>query len=540
MEVKKIVEGMTAVEVAEVIDSNFKNQNKILEEDIAKQNNVIGVSEYKDFSEAEAVSVGDVRKYEGFLYECVEATTGSFDASKWKKSSFKAETEKKLSELGSEVGKLSVELFVNGYSYVNNTQKSGYNEFQLRLEANNTYIVERNSSAVAEFFIIAEDGTKESLGVQLEYKFTTSKNYKAIAFYINGVGLDFRIAKETSIEGELLNLNEVALDYKENKLAKFNPYTKVEFTTTQGFISTSLVIDTSNPNFSISSPFFVEGGNILVRRLRGYGNAVATLVECDSEGNLIKSLGISNGLVTSETYVEVGTWFRICFNNAYPCSVLYYQKHTNKNIYSGKTWVLFGDSLTEKNYRADMSYYDYIKNELGVNFVNYGVSGSGYKKSAYFALKIQQMDVDSFDFATIFGSFNDVNPSSGFVLGSATDTTMDTLGGAMNFALDKFFEKNPSKKIGLITPTPWKEYYKGSLVDSSLMENYVNMIIEVGKRRGVPVLDLYHNSGLRPWDDNVLSALYNENGIQDDGVHPNSEGHKFIHGLIREFIKNLM
>ena len=33
MEVKKIVEGMTAVEVAEVIDSNFKNQNKILEED---------------------------------------------------------------------------------------------------------------------------------------------------------------------------------------------------------------------------------------------------------------------------------------------------------------------------------------------------------------------------------------------------------------------------------------------------------------------------------------------------------------------------
>ena len=103
MEVKKIVEGMTAVEVAEVIESNFKNQNKILEEDIAKQNSVIGVSEYKDFSEAEAVNVGDVRKYNGLLYECVEATTGAFDASKWKKSSFKAETEKKLSELGSKV-----------------------------------------------------------------------------------------------------------------------------------------------------------------------------------------------------------------------------------------------------------------------------------------------------------------------------------------------------------------------------------------------------------------------------------------------------
>lgn len=102
MEVKKIVEGMTASQVAQVIDDNFKAQNAILEEDIAKQNSVIGVSEYKDFSEAEAVNVGDVRKYNGFLYECVEATTGAFDASKWKKSSFKAEMEKKLSELGQE------------------------------------------------------------------------------------------------------------------------------------------------------------------------------------------------------------------------------------------------------------------------------------------------------------------------------------------------------------------------------------------------------------------------------------------------------
>lgn len=103
MEVKKITEGMTAPQVAQVIDDNFKAQNAIIEEDITKQNNVIGVSEYKDFSEAEAVNVGDVRKYNGLLYECVEATTGAFDASKWKKSSFKAETEKKLTELGSKV-----------------------------------------------------------------------------------------------------------------------------------------------------------------------------------------------------------------------------------------------------------------------------------------------------------------------------------------------------------------------------------------------------------------------------------------------------
>ena len=122
MEVKKIVEGMTAVEVAEVIDSNFKNQNKILEDDIATQNSVSGVSEYKNFSEAEAVAVGDVRKYNGYLYECVEATTGAWDASKWKKSSFKAETEKKLSELGSKASFASV--VSRGYINIDNQNKT--------------------------------------------------------------------------------------------------------------------------------------------------------------------------------------------------------------------------------------------------------------------------------------------------------------------------------------------------------------------------------------------------------------------------------
>lgn len=138
MEVKKIVEGMTAVEVAEVIDSNFKNQNKILEEDIAKQNNVIGVSEYKDFSEAEAVNVGDVRKYDGLLYECVEATTGAFDASKWKKSSFKAETEKKLAELGSELLKNKL---INISMNYNRVMSSVYIDENGNKKSHDSYIV---------------------------------------------------------------------------------------------------------------------------------------------------------------------------------------------------------------------------------------------------------------------------------------------------------------------------------------------------------------------------------------------------------------
>lgn len=122
MEVKKIVEGMTAPEVAKVIDDNFKAQNEILETDIKKQNNVIGVSEYKDFSESETVSVGELRLKDGYLYECIEETTGEWDAAKWKSSSFKKETEKKLSELGGEV---NLTKSINGSISSDNTWVEG-------------------------------------------------------------------------------------------------------------------------------------------------------------------------------------------------------------------------------------------------------------------------------------------------------------------------------------------------------------------------------------------------------------------------------
>ena len=164
MEVKKIVEGMTAPQVAQVIDDNFKNQNKILEEDIAKQNNVIGVSEYKDFSEAEAVNVGDVRKYNGFLYECVEATTGAFDASKWKKSSFKDETEKKFSELDLKTKNSIPQVYVNSMceqlgGNLFNKDSIGIIKDKVFFDANSDKTKDLEGCNISEFIAVEHNST---------------------------------------------------------------------------------------------------------------------------------------------------------------------------------------------------------------------------------------------------------------------------------------------------------------------------------------------------------------------------------------------
>ena len=204
-----------------------------------------------------------------------------------------------------------------------------------------------------------------------------------------------------------------------------------------------------------------------------------------------------------------------------------------------KTWCVVGDSLTQKSSRAEIAYYDYVAKDLNLKVINKGASGTGYKRPSPFYTRIANM-TESFDVLTIFGSFNDINTEMDYPYGTATDTTTDTLGGCMNKAIDNFYEKYPLGKIGLITPTPWAEYYSNSLIDSARMENYVSLILEIGKRRGIPVLDLYHCSGLRPWNSSVIAEYYTENGVADSGVHPSSKGHKFFYPLVREFVKGLL
>ena len=119
MEVKKIVEGMTAPQVAQVIDENFNalNNEKATVEAVADvQKNVnrsddnTGVLSYPEYSSTEPVAVGDVRRYEGLLYSAKEAGAYDWDPEKWERVTLKQLEDEKISELGSEVNINSVEL----------------------------------------------------------------------------------------------------------------------------------------------------------------------------------------------------------------------------------------------------------------------------------------------------------------------------------------------------------------------------------------------------------------------------------------------
>lgn len=214
-----------------------------------------------------------------------------------------------------------------------------------------------------------------------------------------------------------------------------------------------------------------------------------------------------------------------------------------KKPFAGKKWVVMGDSITENNSTSLYRYYDYVSDELGLDIIVNGVSGSGYKApmdSGNFENRIVSVNFDNADVITIFGSGNDLQ--HGYELGNITDNTEETICGCINLTIDRYLSKTNTNgcKLGIITPCPWGDYDPWTKPNNQ-MKLYSDAIVEICKNRGIPCLDLYSCSNMRPWNTDFVNKYYKRpNGITDT-VHPNHLAHKeFIAPKVREFVKTLL
>ena len=251
-----------------------------------------------------------------------------------------------------------------------------------------------------------------------------------------------------------------------------------------------------------------------------------------------------------------------------------------------KRWIVVGDSLTEANTRATKQYHDYVKEKTGITVSNYGKSGTGYKEISSgndnYVTRIQTIP-GTYSVLTIFGSGNDLHSGTDgqmkYTLGEVTDQTTDTICGCINLTLDWLQANRPLFPVGIVTPTPWASY--GGAIPSNpgnRMDLYVEKLIQIANRHGVPVLDLFHCSMLHPELKAFRDVAYSRDGTYTassegvsgaiqvtkeylnavqthgltnaqvgdwvlphlDGVHPDEHGHKLIAPLIENFIKGLM
>lgn len=208
---------------------------------------------------------------------------------------------------------------------------------------------------------------------------------------------------------------------------------------------------------------------------------------------------------------------------------------------------IIGDSIVEKNNTASINFVDIIAQETGAKITNLGKGGTGYTKgnsstgAASFMGRVADIPENT-EKLLIYGSGNDHNFVSSGLVGTPmiTDpetgkkvfnTATDTLCGCINATIDAIYQRLPKVWLGVIAPAPWAS-------DPPFEEENNNMLIitqslqEICSLRGIPFLNLYKTSGLRPWDESFNQLAFSN----ADGTHPNNIGHAMIAPQIKAFL----
>ena len=145
----------------------------------------------------------------------------------------------------------------------------------------------------------------------------------------------------------------------------------------------------------------------------------------------------------------------------------------------------------------------------------------------------------SADAVVIFGGVNDYLHGDAYI-GTPEDQTPETFCGAVNFLMN--FLKNTYKDKPIVFMTPARECFNGNsdeglsgypcekMPDAKPLLAYVDIIIEAGKRNGVPVIDLYRTLPINP------NIPEDREKYTIDGLHFNDEGHKVIAKLLGDYL----
>lgn len=201
---------------------------------------------------------------------------------------------------------------------------------------------------------------------------------------------------------------------------------------------------------------------------------------------------------------------------------------------SRPVWLVVGDSISEHNLSADHNYDQYVAQMLDLDVVNVAVGGTGYLKTyKQHGSWINDMPEwpEDVDLITVMGGLND----SGFPLGELNCDDVDTVYGELKEFYETLISLYPCTPIGVITSTPRAESYGENGPDVAI----IDAVLQVAHNYSLPTLDLYRNSGLRPWNEDNNKQYFSTPGNPDgDGIHLNGAGQKLIAAKVAAFIRD--
>lgn len=201
-----------------------------------------------------------------------------------------------------------------------------------------------------------------------------------------------------------------------------------------------------------------------------------------------------------------------------------------------------GDSITQGVGvpSVEFAYWNVLKDKFGLAEARgYGISGTRFARQKEptlrnpsfdrdFCSRVEQMDPDA-DLVVVFGGTNDFGHGDA-PIGCFADRTPNSFYGACHTLMTSLIERFPTAVIVFMTPLHRAcEYIEGK----APLKDYVAIIREVAEFYGLPVMDLYANSGMQP----QLEA--HRKAFVPDGLHPNAAGAARIADRLGYFLQSL-
>ena len=277
----------------------------------------------------------------------------------------------------------------------------------------------------------------------------------------------------------------------------------------------------------VSEPISIRGGDAL--RVTGsakYGNSLWAIY--NSAGEMIANQvapATAAGLTVAEQEIEAPSgaasirvaWDKTISDTPYAVSRKAAEQTAAVLPLDGVTVAVLGDSIVQGQGVAN-DLCTRLAAATGANVVNLGVGGTGWmhrqeEGNAYYQ-RVADIPEDA-AIVILSGGGNDRNDP----LGTADSTGTDTVAGCIHATLDAVRARVPAARVCVAAPTPW-QYYPPHNRGNDIAK-LVDVMAEICRRRSVPYWDLYHTSGLAPWDDTIRALLF----VDGDGVHPNELGY---------------
>ena len=206
----------------------------------------------------------------------------------------------------------------------------------------------------------------------------------------------------------------------------------------------------------------------------------------------------------------------------------------------GLTINFLGDSITEGSGTTapEKVFHQLIKEKYDMKHAyNCGIGGTRIarqleptkdrpKHDLYFELRAETMDRNA-DAVIVFGGTNDYGHGDA-PFGELDSEDIYTFCGAVNSLINKLLRDYPKAKIIFMTPIHRLNETIPLEPQKKTLEDYVNAIREICKKRGVAVIDLFKINPLDPSDAELVP----------DGLHPNDRGHSVMADVVaKELLK---